>query len=65
MQFNEDGTVARDFPVKLVKGDKAILAHTESDVVNAEWNGFQTEDGAKAAAAAEKATAKAEKAPAK
>lgn len=62
-RFNEDGTVKRDFPVKLVApdGETARMAFTEADVVSAEWDGYQTEESVKARAAAEKATKQAEK----
>lgn len=62
MEYNEDGSPKRDFPVTLVKGDEAVRAFSEADVVNAEWRGFVVKgEGEKALAAAQKATEKAEK----
>lgn len=43
MEYNEDGTVKREFPVKMVKGDEVVYASVESDVVQREWDGFAVE----------------------
>lgn len=61
-QYDEKtGAPVREFPVKLTRGDEVVFADTESTVVQREWEGFTAEDGAKALAAAEKATAAAAK----
>lgn len=54
LQYDENNAPKRDFPVSLAKGDQKVLAHTEADVVNAEWNGFKLEESKGSSAAKSK-----------